>query len=448
MRISILLLFAVIATAAASEPNLRVDPAEALADEAVAIRASGLEPTHSYTLRASAVDGNGRTFRSETPFSADTAGAFDSSKLGSAIDQMHPFWSMQISPETPPEKRPPPKFILPVSGCYAVHIEVTENTTTLASTSARRCVTAPGVSVTEVHDRGLLGRLYGPSGPAPHPAILVLTGSNGGIPDNHAALLASRGYVTLALAYFRVAPLPLDLVEIPIEYFETAIQWLKSRNSVDPTRVGVIGISKGGELAVLLSALEPHVFRAAVGIAPSAYVWEGGVRNPAVTGRASMKPNRSSWSYRGKPLPFVPKTITQETQRTIDTQGSVDMIEFYLPSLKITEALAKARIPVEHITNPVLLVSSTGDRFWPSSIQAQQVCATMNEHKLSCEHLQYDGAAHILTESWLPALYGIYPARKGRWDRASLGGTAEGTAEASADSWPKILRFFEANLRK
>ena len=41
-----------------------------------------------------------------------------------------------------------------------------------------------------------------PPGSERHPAVLVAEGSNGGVPSRPAAWLASRGFVTLALAYF------------------------------------------------------------------------------------------------------------------------------------------------------------------------------------------------------------------------------------------------------
>jgi dienelactone hydrolase len=287
-----------------------------------------------------------------------------------------------------------------------------------------------------------MGRLYEPAASGRRPAILVLTGSNGGIPDHHAALLAARGYVTLALAYFRIDPLPQDLVEIPLEYFEKGIEWLRARKSVDESKLGVIGISKGGELAVLLPAYFPKTFRAAVALAPSAYVWEGGVRDPNARGLASIKPNRSSWSYRSKPLPFLPKVITPETKLRIEREGSVDTIEFYKPALDEKAAVKAARIPVERIGAAMLVISSLADRMWPSSVQAEEVCAVMRRNYGSCEHLRYEEASHLIFEPWFPVTYGVQPARPGRWDKASIGGTAEGSAMAAADSWPKILDFF------
>jgi hypothetical protein len=49
--------------------------------------------------------------------------------------------------------------------------------------------------------------------------VILLGGSDGGVMEGSAAVLASRGYAALALAYFGAPPLPPELIEVPLEYF-------------------------------------------------------------------------------------------------------------------------------------------------------------------------------------------------------------------------------------
>ena len=70
-----------------------------------------------------------------------------------------------------------------------------------------------------------------------------------------AQTLASNGFATLALAYFRYPGLPGDLAEIPVEYFKGAIEWMKTRQSVKKNKHGLVGHSKGGECSLLLASL-------------------------------------------------------------------------------------------------------------------------------------------------------------------------------------------------
>ena len=121
----------------------------------------------------------------------------------------------------------------------------------------------------------MVGVLYGPSTPRPHPAVIVLGGVGGGLREGGAEALASEGFAALALAYFGVDPLPRELVEVPLEYFGKALGWLKSQPEVDADRMAVVGNSKGGELALLLGASYPEDVKAVVGYAPSAVVWQG-----------------------------------------------------------------------------------------------------------------------------------------------------------------------------
>src|SRR5207247_1491948 len=105
------------------------------------------------------------------------------------------------------------------------------------------------------------------------PAVLKLGGSDGGLPSTVGwRLLASHGYHTLALAYFRVRGLPRALSHIPLEYFARALRWLAHRPGVDPTKVVVMGASRGGEAALILGAIYPKLVHGVIGYAPSSNV--------------------------------------------------------------------------------------------------------------------------------------------------------------------------------
>ena len=86
----------------------------------------------------------------------------------------------------------------------------------------------------------------------------MLGGFEGGVPSGS---LVSQGYATLFLAYFGVTPLPSPLEEIPVETVTRAVDWLSSRPEVDPARIGVIGVSKGGELALVAAVRDPRISR-------------------------------------------------------------------------------------------------------------------------------------------------------------------------------------------
>lgn len=56
-------------------------------------------------------------------------------------------------------------------------------------------------------------------GRGPFPGVIDMFGTAGGNIEFRAALLASRGYATLALAYMLYEDLPLKITEVNFEYF-------------------------------------------------------------------------------------------------------------------------------------------------------------------------------------------------------------------------------------
>jgi dienelactone hydrolase len=152
-----------------------------------------------------------------------------------------------------------------------------------------------------VEEEGLVGTLFCPSTPGPHPAVIALSGVGDGLREGGAEALASEGFEALTLAYFGAEGLPHELVEIPLEYFGRATEWLRSRPEVDANRVAVVGNSKGGELALLLGATYPEDIGAVIGYAPSGVVWQGITSDREVYHGGPKSP----WALGGVPVPFA-----------------------------------------------------------------------------------------------------------------------------------------------
>lgn len=67
------------------------------------------------------------------------------------------------------------------------------------------------------------------SGPGPFPAVLDLWGMGGGLSEYRAALLASQGMASFALAYFGHPdiPGPLNVVNVGDDYFQVKLSFSK-----------------------------------------------------------------------------------------------------------------------------------------------------------------------------------------------------------------------------
>lgn len=282
---------------------------------------------------------------------------------------------------------------------------------------------------TAVNDRGMVANLYTPADleGAKAPAIIVLGGSEGGLgagASQDAELIAAHGYVVLQLAYFDAPGLPKELGLIPLEYFKTAIDWLRAQPGVDPQRLGIEGTSIGGEVALVVASHYSEI-KAVAAAVPSSVVW------PGISQTHSAPP--STFTLAGKPLPFLPYGWSGPTTSIYD---------LYAKGLPAIGEHPDATISVEHINGPVILVCGEKDRIWPSCLMSEQVVHRLKAHrfKYPVKLLKYAEAGH--------AAFGP-PSSPGS-DRiqkfAALGGTGEGNQAARFEDWPKVMAFMDAAL--
>jgi len=254
-------------------------------------------------------------------------------------------------------------------------------------------------------------KFYVPQRKSKNLAILVLGGSEGGIPRYHAPMFVEEGFPTLALGYFKTKRTPKYLDMIPLEYFDAPIKWLQTKPEVRGKKIVVVGSSKGGELALLLASRKPQI-RGVVAFVPGSVVFQG---IPKV-----FWPPRSGWAYEDKPLPFVP----YDYSKGFDPNN---LLGLHQESLKQRQAVKKAELQVEKTNGPVLLFSAAEDNVWPSVEMCEMICRRLKEkgfeHKY--EHIKYDKAGHALTEYFI------------------MGGTKEGNRKARIDSTHRMLEFLE-----
>jgi len=158
------------------------------------------------------------------------------------VASMGLFWSMD---RLPSEARPAPPgaIMLPVP----IRLEAEGTDGRRAEITIVRRVAGLGVTRHVIRTDGLVGTLFLPPGPGPHPAVMVVSGGGGGIDEFRGAILASHGYAALALGHFAVDGRPRGLVNIPLEYFETALGWMRAEPWFDRRLLAVWGASRGGE---------------------------------------------------------------------------------------------------------------------------------------------------------------------------------------------------------
>jgi dienelactone hydrolase len=295
----------------------------------------------------------------------------------------------------------------------------------------------------------MVGRLHLPARQAQYPGVVVLGGSGGGLnwSAEVAAELARNGYAAFALAYFGLPPLPKMLMNIELEYFETAFDWLLRQSSVKGKRLALVGGSRGAELALQLGATFSNV-AAVVCYAPSSVRWG------PVGGLATM--GKPAWRWRGQPLPQMPRP---RFLRLAAELGKLALSRvFRAPyretpcfetALKDVQAAQTAAIPVERICGPVLMISGTDDQLWPSTMMSEMVSDRLKSHghPFACRHLSYEGAGHAISLPNLPLK--CYPTRIRHGVTGityALGGDPEINASAAQEAWGEVVRFLAEHM--
>jgi dienelactone hydrolase len=406
--------------------------------EQVRVLLSGFPPGSLVTVTAS-IPG----YASHASYRADAAGSVDIASQapiegtyqGADTDGL--FWSM-VATGAPPAS---PSDDIDVTVLAEVSGKV------VASATLARHAVEGGLVETEVHDDGLVAVFVTPEAPGPHPALLVFGGSEGGIDYGlrYARAYASLGYASLGIAYFNASGLPPYLDNLPLEYFARALSWMKKRPEVKTDAIGVLGASRGGELALLLGATFPEV-KAVVAQVPSGVVWSGwDPRWP--------QHHASSWTLGGKELPYMPDTDTFPTW-TMDAEGRT--VEYGTPAfLAALDAASAAELDaattrVEKVQGPVLMLASGDDQIWPSCRLAElamdRLTTTGHAAAFADDLVCYPEAGHHLG---LPGLPTTDPAlvKSERQIWLALGGTPAGIAHAQRDSFERKRAFLARALR-
>jgi dienelactone hydrolase len=358
----------------------------------VQVTVEGLPAGDSVRVWARTYDRRGQLWESSGEFVTDGVGQVDLSTAASTggtytgVDPHGLFWSMRL-----PEGEQTPYPMMEADD-VVVLLGVDQADVTAARTTLRRVVREPAGRVLPIAEAGLIGDLYLPPGAGVWPGVLLLGGAEGGRPDPaYAALLAAEGYVVFGLAYFGVPGLPKTLARIPLEYGLDAARWLAERPEVAGDRVGLVGTAKGAEYALVLASSEPSRFAAVVAHVPSDLVWPG-LGDPA---GAPM----SSWTRAGADVPFLRWPSSRGASSAAPAQA-VRSADEYAQAVSTASRwrLAVARIPVEHITAPVLFTSGEADGMWPSTAQAQRAFESITEagNPYGSTLLDFPGAGHLV----------------------------------------------------
>jgi dienelactone hydrolase len=398
-------------TAVLPAQTLQISPDRVLADQPATITITGLRPHEQAVLRAELVDGAGQPWASQAEFVADDTGTVDTSKQppvkGSyrVVSAMGLIWSMMPTAKDVHGYRSP-------HGAQVIQFKLVKNGKEVANAELQQIFFPP-----EVHRINLNGQLRGvlflPDTPGPHPGVLVLGGSEGGVPAGNAVWLASHGYAALALAYFHVPGLPQQLEGIPLEYFGQAILWMKQRPEIATGGLAVMGGSRGGELALQLGSMYADL-HAVVAYVPANVRFNSCCNHD----------QGAAWTWKGLPLAYEPPTSS--------TDNPTD----------------PAAIAVELTNGPILMISGGDDGIWSSRSMANAAMHRLQiaHFRYQFIHLSYPHAGHRAGTPWITPTWSGGARQPISGEAQNLGGTPEGNALSTLDADPKVLGFLQQSL--
>lgn len=410
---------------------LTIFPETSLVDEPVKIQAWGLPPEQLITLRAWLKDEKEQLFYSRAFYKTDMEGKVDLEKspaVGGDFNGVCPmglFWALKpVIPFLRLIKRD-------VMGSpFSVHLELYPSLVVnpipedspAATKVIERWYVAPGVQRILIREGRVRGALFLPPGEGPFPGVIDMFGGVGGLLEFRSSLLASRGFASLALAYFAYDDLPSFLGEVDLTYFEEAAQFLCSHPKVSSDGIGVVAICKGAEMGLAMACYLPQV---------AATVCINGTN--AVNGNSLIY---GDLILNG--IPYNPERILITDYGSLNLTNSMD--DPRKPEHQ------DSILPLEKARGPILFMVGDKDQNYNSLFFAREAIARAVRYGRKDVYLQcYPGAGHLLEPPGSPfcqvSQSPFFPLP------LTWGGELLPHCRAQETSWKELQEFFSRNIK-
>ncbi|KAI5232049.1 Acyl-Coenzyme A Thioesterase 2 [Manis pentadactyla] len=366
--------------------TVTLEPAgRSLWDKPVRIAVRGLAPEQTITLRSSLRDEKGALFRAHAHYRADAAGLLDLTRapaLGGSFVGLEPMglhWALE--PEKPLLRLVKRDVRTPM----AVELEVLdgheqEAGRLLGHAVHERVFLGPGVRREPVRAGRVRGTLFLPPEPGPFPGIVDIFGAGGGLVEYRASLLAEKGFAVLALAYYNYEDLPKDMKTLHLEYFEEAVNYLLKHAEVKGPGVGLLGISKGGDLCLSMASFLKGI--------TAAVIINGSVANVG-----------GALHYKRETL--LPPLGSDRNRIKVTKDGFADILDVLNSPLEGPDQ--KSLIPVERADCAFLFLVGQDDHNWKSEFYANEASKRLQAHgKDKPQIICYPGAGHYIEPPYFP----------------------------------------------
>jgi hypothetical protein len=239
-----------------------------------------------------------------------------------------------------------------------------------------------------------------------------------------------------ATSAYRV--LPRGLVNIPLEYFEAAIRWMRAQSWLRDHFLAVWGESARGELALLLVPIFPRSMLSSPGSDRRRFLgsWATPYQRHATASSMDVPREGAALS------PGV--QLESRCGAGGRARPAVAYTPFYLSHLRDKQAVERAVIPwrIRRARSSCL---GSDDCMWPIVGTADIAFSSVGSEQapVSYRHLEVRGRRPLDPRAIRSLDIPIVRSGRG-WTRGylcSVGGTPKADADASVDAWKSSARF-------
>nr|XP_020497446.2 acyl-coenzyme A thioesterase 1-like [Labrus bergylta] len=216
--------------------------------------------------------------------------------------------------------------------------------------------------------------------------------------------------------------MPKNIKEVHLDYFEESVEFLKRQNKVGSKGVGMISLSKSGDLALSVASYLPGV---------EATVWING---------CSANTALPLYYKKSQILP----ALMFDVSRMIPSESGAYNIK-YVTNDPLLEENKATLIPIEKAKGRFLFVVSEDDLNWDSKTYTEEMVERLKHHgKDNFESMCYPRAGHYLEPPYGPYCPSSFHSLAGK--PVLWGGEPRSHAAAEVHLWKKIQEFFRANV--
>ena len=219
-------------------------------------------------------------------------------------------------------------------------------------------------------DHGFVGHLAEPDGGSDRAVIVIMGGEQSILPGiKFAERFADYGITGLAVSLFGAEGLPDSPLQIPLDMFIPAVEYLREKKEIE--HISVYGQSMGSIFAVLVAQYIGGMENLIM-VSPTHVPFEGTLKDKkTMTGRSVA-------TFKAEDIPFVradfSKIKAAKYYKHPDAEYKVlGMWIAYHDAYKDREKAEKAMLHVEKTGARILLIAGHEDEAWPAEYSVREI---------------------------------------------------------------------------